>query len=278
MLPFGLSSAPRVFSKILGVLMRHWRSQDIRRLAFLDDWFFICRSPADCGALLERLHADCARAHFQNQLAQEPDNTHVAASPPGLPGGYLGRHLWLPRGPLGRTPGRPGVPGGGPQRTGPPGGPSLWAGHLQEPRDERRLAPSSRATCSAPSTHTSAGGATPPPSRAARTTPPYGVAPPQAVPHTTHLRVYRRMCLLPACHATRRARVDNHNLRYIVGRGVHAPAAVRCGADGLDGQLPPVVRLRLVRVRHLVRGPAATSVAVAGLGAPCRPLPAAAVE
>ena len=64
-LPFGLSTAPRVFSKIMGCLVRHWRSQGTRMLAYLDDWLFSCCSPADCAALLERLRRDCERAHIR---------------------------------------------------------------------------------------------------------------------------------------------------------------------------------------------------------------------
>ena len=64
-LPFGLSTTPRVFAKIMGVLVRQWRSQGIRMLAYLDDWLFNCHSPAACVALLERLRADCDKAHIR---------------------------------------------------------------------------------------------------------------------------------------------------------------------------------------------------------------------
>ena len=38
-LVFGLSSAPFVFTKVLKVLIKHWRSFGIRIFAFIDDVF-----------------------------------------------------------------------------------------------------------------------------------------------------------------------------------------------------------------------------------------------
>ena len=37
-LPFGLKSAPRTFSKIVTLLARSWRTDGIRILVYLDDW------------------------------------------------------------------------------------------------------------------------------------------------------------------------------------------------------------------------------------------------
>ena len=38
-LPFGLSSAPYIFTKLLRPLVKHWRSQGIHTVVYLDDGF-----------------------------------------------------------------------------------------------------------------------------------------------------------------------------------------------------------------------------------------------
>ena len=40
-LPFGLSSAPYIFTKLLRPLVKHWRSQGMRAVVYLDDGFDI---------------------------------------------------------------------------------------------------------------------------------------------------------------------------------------------------------------------------------------------
>ena len=40
-LPFGLKSAPRWFTKIVTLLARSWRRDGIRALIYLDDWLFL---------------------------------------------------------------------------------------------------------------------------------------------------------------------------------------------------------------------------------------------
>ena len=39
-LPFGLSSAGHIFTKLIRCIIAHWRSKSIKILAFLDDGFF----------------------------------------------------------------------------------------------------------------------------------------------------------------------------------------------------------------------------------------------
>ena len=59
--PFGMSTAPRCFAKVMGVLVRHWRAAGIRMLAYLDDWLFILRPP-DVARVSARILADCLAA------------------------------------------------------------------------------------------------------------------------------------------------------------------------------------------------------------------------
>ena len=63
-LPFGLATAPRCFAKVMGVLVRHWRQEGIRMLAYLDDWLFLAGSPAEARRVARMVLADCAQAHI----------------------------------------------------------------------------------------------------------------------------------------------------------------------------------------------------------------------
>lgn len=69
-LPFGMSTAPRTYSKIMGLLVRHWRRQGIRMLAYLDDWLFLADSPAATRAVLNKVLRDCGAAHLAINLGK----------------------------------------------------------------------------------------------------------------------------------------------------------------------------------------------------------------
>jgi hypothetical protein len=60
----GLSGVARVFSKVMGVLVRHWREQGIRMLAYLDDLLFVASSVAEANKIPRTLIADTKRAHM----------------------------------------------------------------------------------------------------------------------------------------------------------------------------------------------------------------------
>lgn len=62
-LPFGLRTAPRVFAKTFNILVRHWRSQGIRMLAYLDDWLFLASSAGEARRVITQVRRDCLRAH-----------------------------------------------------------------------------------------------------------------------------------------------------------------------------------------------------------------------
>ena len=63
-LPFGLSSAPYIFTKLLRPLVRHWRSQGIRAVVYLDDGFDV--EPTESLSLIHSniLRSDLAAAGF----------------------------------------------------------------------------------------------------------------------------------------------------------------------------------------------------------------------
>jgi hypothetical protein len=63
-LPFGLATAPRCFAKVMGVLVRHWRQQGVRMLAYLDDWLFVASSPGEARRVADMVLSDCAQAHI----------------------------------------------------------------------------------------------------------------------------------------------------------------------------------------------------------------------
>jgi hypothetical protein len=54
-LPFGLSSAPLAFTKVMKQLANHWRRQGIRLLVYLDDWCFMHQSREEAAALLHKI-------------------------------------------------------------------------------------------------------------------------------------------------------------------------------------------------------------------------------
>ncbi len=57
-LPFGLRSAPRVFTKILRVLVRRWRALGIRTVHYIDDFLFIASSKAEALWIRKIVEAD----------------------------------------------------------------------------------------------------------------------------------------------------------------------------------------------------------------------------
>lgn len=66
-LPFGLASAPFVFTKVMRELVGHWRGQGIRLLPYLDDFIFACAPDAGgsnttASSLSRQVVADCAAA------------------------------------------------------------------------------------------------------------------------------------------------------------------------------------------------------------------------
>ena len=61
-LPFGLKSAPRIFTKVVLLLARSWRADGIRVLIYLDDWLILAR-PHEVNRIRERILANCRAAH-----------------------------------------------------------------------------------------------------------------------------------------------------------------------------------------------------------------------
>ena len=57
-LPFGLSTAPWVFSKMVRELVMHWRRGCIRVLPYLDDFMFMERGFWQCVRLARRVERD----------------------------------------------------------------------------------------------------------------------------------------------------------------------------------------------------------------------------
>ena len=63
-LPFRLSSAPHVFTKIHKPLEKHWRSQGICLAVFLDDGWGIEKDSEVCGVVANAVRADLFKAGF----------------------------------------------------------------------------------------------------------------------------------------------------------------------------------------------------------------------
>ena len=64
LLPFGLSSAPYIFTKLFRPLVKHWRSQGIHSVVYLDDGLDVERSEALCYASSSVIRSDLASAGF----------------------------------------------------------------------------------------------------------------------------------------------------------------------------------------------------------------------
>ena len=63
-LPFGLSSAPYVFTKILKPLEKHWKHQGICVAAFLDDGCGIEKDSQMCSIATDAVRTDLSKAGF----------------------------------------------------------------------------------------------------------------------------------------------------------------------------------------------------------------------
>ena len=63
-LPFGLSSAPHVFTKILKPLEKHWRHQGICVAVFLDDGWGIEKDSQVCSIVADAVRTDLFKAGF----------------------------------------------------------------------------------------------------------------------------------------------------------------------------------------------------------------------
>ena len=57
-LPFGLSTAPWAFSKVMRELVMHWRRESIRVFPYLDDFMFMERGIWQCVRLARRMEKD----------------------------------------------------------------------------------------------------------------------------------------------------------------------------------------------------------------------------
>ena len=74
-LPFGLSSAPWVFTKVLKPLERHWRVQGLCIAIFLDDGWAIVQDREICRIKARAVRADLCNAGFvvnEEKLVWEP--------------------------------------------------------------------------------------------------------------------------------------------------------------------------------------------------------------
>ena len=63
-LPFGLSSAPHIFTKTLKPLEKHWRHQGICIAIFLDDGWAIERDREVCSSISKAVKADLGEVGF----------------------------------------------------------------------------------------------------------------------------------------------------------------------------------------------------------------------
>lgn len=61
-LPFGLKTAPLVFSKVMRTLVQHWRSQGISVTLYLDDGIIFGRSYEECRVATEKIRIDLRKA------------------------------------------------------------------------------------------------------------------------------------------------------------------------------------------------------------------------
>ena len=74
-LPFGLSSAPYVFTKVLKPLKKYWRTQGLCIVIFLDDGWAFVRHRESCRIMARGVRADLCNAGFvvnEDKSAWEP--------------------------------------------------------------------------------------------------------------------------------------------------------------------------------------------------------------
>ena len=63
-LPFGISTGPYIFTKVLRPLIRYWRLQTIRIVVYLDDGLGVCLTFSDCYSKYMAVKSDLSRAGF----------------------------------------------------------------------------------------------------------------------------------------------------------------------------------------------------------------------
>ena len=63
-LPFGLATAPFVFTKVLRVLVKHWRIQEIHAVLYLDDGFVVASSQQAMCSLATTIRSDLDKCGF----------------------------------------------------------------------------------------------------------------------------------------------------------------------------------------------------------------------
>ena len=82
-LPFGLSSAPYIFTKLFRPLVKHWRSKGIHSVLYLDDGVDVERSEAFSSTNSNIIKSDLASAGFlanSNSLLGSPTwSGHIIA-------------------------------------------------------------------------------------------------------------------------------------------------------------------------------------------------------
>ena len=61
MLPFGLSSTPRAYTKLSKVMLAYWRRQGIRCSNCIDDFLFLAARLAEALAMRDRVLRDMIR-------------------------------------------------------------------------------------------------------------------------------------------------------------------------------------------------------------------------
>ena len=61
----------------MNVLVRHWRQDGIRMIAYLDDWLFLTKR-VDATRLRDRVPSDCVRAHVA--INREKSTAHPLRS------------------------------------------------------------------------------------------------------------------------------------------------------------------------------------------------------
>lgn len=63
-LPFGLSLAPYIFTKMLRPLVKRWRAQGNKFIVYLDDGFWLAKSYTLCEHMSTSVHSDLLKAGF----------------------------------------------------------------------------------------------------------------------------------------------------------------------------------------------------------------------
>ena len=63
-LPFGLSTGPYIFTKVMRPLLKHWHSQALRIVVFLDDGLGVCGTKDTCLQQSLLVHSDLISSGF----------------------------------------------------------------------------------------------------------------------------------------------------------------------------------------------------------------------